>query len=79
MATVLVVDDNPLDRKLVGKSIELAGWSAAYAENGRDALAKLECGGFDLVLTDLQMPELDGYEAAREIRRLERDGECGPR
>jgi CheY-like chemotaxis protein len=69
MTTVLVVDDNPLDRTLVGKSIELAGWSCEYAHNGRDALEKIERGRPDLVLTDLQMPEMDGLALVHEMKR----------
>jgi CheY-like chemotaxis protein/anti-sigma regulatory factor (Ser/Thr protein kinase) len=68
MTTVLVVDDNPLDRTLVGNSIELAGWSAEYADNGCDALEKIERQRPDLVLTDLQMPEMDGLQLVHEMK-----------
>ena len=68
MTTVLVVDDNPLDRKLAGNWIEAAGWSAAYAGNGHEALEKLERGGVDVVLTDLQMPEMDGLALVHEMK-----------
>ena len=69
MTTVLVVDDNPLDRKLAGKSIELAGWNAEYADNGRSALENVERRRPDVVLTDLQMPELDGLQLVYEMKR----------
>jgi CheY-like chemotaxis protein/anti-sigma regulatory factor (Ser/Thr protein kinase) len=68
MTTILVVDDNPLDRAMVGKWIESAGWSAVFAENGRAALEKIERSRPDLVLTDIQMPEMDGLELVRQVK-----------
>jgi CheY-like chemotaxis protein len=68
MTTILVVDDNALDRKLIGKSAEAAGWSVEFAENGRQALEKIGQKLPDLVLTDLQMPEVDGLELVRQTK-----------
>ncbi len=69
-ATVLVVDDSPMDRLLVGGLLEreLAA-RVVYAGNGVEALAELERGSMDLVVTDLQMPEMDGLELVAEVRR----------
>ncbi|MDA1018420.1 MAG: response regulator, partial [Planctomycetota bacterium] len=58
--TVLIVDDNPMDRRFAGACVEKAGMSAIYAENGREALTMLDAESPSLVLTDLEMPELDG-------------------
>lgn len=70
MQTVLVVDDVKLDRHMVGALIEKhVGWSAVFAENGRDALARIQLQVPDVVLTDLQMPEMDGLELVEAIRR----------
>ena len=70
MQTVLVVDDVTLDRHLVGALIEEhAGWSAIFAEDGRDALALIKLQVPDVVLTDLQMPEMNGLELVEAIRR----------
>jgi CheY-like chemotaxis protein len=69
MVKILVVDDGPVDRALAGKLLEKhADWSVAYAEHGRQALASLERDTFDLVVTDLQMPEMNGLELVSEVR-----------
>lgn len=66
---ILVVDDTPGDRRLAGAIIEQeSGWTAVYAENGRSALAAMELELPHLVLTDLQMPELDGLRLVAAIR-----------
>jgi CheY-like chemotaxis protein/anti-sigma regulatory factor (Ser/Thr protein kinase) len=70
MATILVVDDVALNRHLAGTLLEEhPGWVAAYAEDGRDALAQIKQAIPDLVLTDLQMPEVDGLELVTTIKR----------
>jgi CheY-like chemotaxis protein len=68
MTRILVVDDNPLERKLAGQWVESAGWSAEYADSGSSALNKIERAPPDLVLTDLQMPEMDGLDLVRQLR-----------
>lgn len=70
MPTVLVVDDTAVDRFLAGAIIEeRPGWTAKYAEDGRQALESLRNSTPDLVLTDLQMPEINGLELVEAIRR----------
>ena len=59
---LLVVDDNKVNRLLMGRGLERQGHQVAFAENGRQALAMLHAQPFDLVLLDIQMPEMDGYE-----------------
>ncbi|HJN11952.1 MAG TPA: response regulator [Pirellulaceae bacterium] len=69
MPTALVVDDSALDRRLAGQCVEENGLTAVYAENGRIAWEALELIQPDFVLTDLQMPEMDGLELVRKICR----------
>jgi CheY-like chemotaxis protein len=64
----LVVDDSAMDRRLAGTLLRRAGIEPTYADNGAAALALLEQHVPDIVLTDLQMPEMDGLDLVREIR-----------
>lgn len=71
---VLLVEDNPVNRQLAQKLLELDGFSVDVAENGEVALAALKRARYGLVIMDCQMPVLDGYAASRRIRELEADG-----
>lgn len=71
---VLVVDDNEVNRKVVCRLLEKLGYETRTARDGREAIQAWETGRFDLILMDCQMPEVDGYEATREIRRRELNG-----
>ena len=64
---LLVVDDNKVNRLLLGRSLEQQGHRVAFAENGRLALDMLHQGEFDLVLLDIQMPEMDGYQVLEKL------------
>jgi CheY-like chemotaxis protein/anti-sigma regulatory factor (Ser/Thr protein kinase) len=69
--TVLVVDDAPVDRLVTGAIIEqVPGWRALYAEGGEGALAAIARERPRIVLTDLNMPKMDGLALVAEIRRL---------
>ena len=66
-ARLLVVDDNKVNRLLLTRSLELQGHSVASAENGRVALEMLQREGFDLVLLDMEMPEMDGFQVLERL------------
>ncbi|MBL0229954.1 MAG: response regulator [Moraxellaceae bacterium] len=70
-AHVLVVDDNPANRKVAEAMLKAVGCTVASANNGQEALNELIAGGIDLVLMDCQMPIMDGYEATRVWREQE--------
>ena len=65
---LLVVDDNKVNRLLLGRNLELAGHRVAAAENGRVALAMLRSEPFDLLLLDIEMPEMDGFQVLEQVR-----------
>jgi signal transduction histidine kinase/ActR/RegA family two-component response regulator/HPt (histidine-containing phosphotransfer) domain-containing protein len=69
---VLAVEDNAVNRRLLVRQLERLGCSCEAVSDGEGALAALERGEFGLVLLDCQMPGLDGYQTAAEIRRRER-------
>lgn len=69
MATVLIVDDNPMDRLLASGFVEQEGLSSCFAENGREAIKIIQSTPPDLVLTDLDMPELDGLGLVQEVKK----------
>jgi adenylate cyclase len=69
---ILVVDDNPGNRDMLSRRLVREGYSVDTAANGREALEKLDAGGFDLVLLDIVMPELDGFAVLQRIRAEQR-------
>ncbi|MCA9411047.1 MAG: response regulator [Candidatus Omnitrophica bacterium] len=68
---ILLVEDNPINQKLSLKLLEKFGYDCELAGDGQSALDRFANAEFDLILMDCQMPGMDGYEATREIRRVE--------
>ncbi len=68
---LLLVDDNPTNRMILSRQVAILGYAAEVAENGLEALASWRSGRFALVITDCEMPLMDGYELVRQIRAAE--------
>jgi signal transduction histidine kinase/CheY-like chemotaxis protein len=70
---ILLAEDNVVNQKLVAELLKREGHDVAVVGNGREAVAGIETGSFDVVLMDVQMPMMDGLEATAAIRRTEQD------
>jgi class 3 adenylate cyclase len=68
VARLLIVDDNKVNRLLLSRSVEMLGYDASVAENGRIAMEQLRAAPFDLLLLDIEMPEMDGFEVLEAIK-----------
>ncbi len=65
---ILIVDDNPVNREMLGRRLEQDGYAYDYAENGLVALEKLEKQKFDLILLDIMMPQMNGFEVLEAMQ-----------
>jgi len=65
---ILIVEDDPMNRDLIRKTIEKAGWAVEEAENGQVALERIESSRPALVLLDLMMPHVDGFDLVARLR-----------
>jgi adenylate cyclase len=65
---MLVVDDNRINRMVLQRALTQQGYAVTTAENGRQALERLGAEPFDLVLLDILMPEMDGYQTLEQIK-----------
>lgn len=69
---ILLAEDNPVNHRLAMRILEKNGHSVVHAENGYEALKRLERENFDIILMDIQMPVMDGFRATAAIREIER-------
>ncbi|HEY2158021.1 MAG TPA: response regulator [Isosphaeraceae bacterium] len=68
MAKILLVEDNEMNRDMLSRRLGRKGYEVEVAVDGRAGLERALAGGFDLVLMDMSLPELDGWEATKRIR-----------
>jgi signal transduction histidine kinase/HPt (histidine-containing phosphotransfer) domain-containing protein len=68
---VLIVDDHPTNRMLLQRQLAMLGYASEASENGAEALQKWKSGRFAAIITDMNMPKMDGYELTRTIREIE--------
>lgn len=67
-ARLLVVDDDPPTRRMLGRLLEMNGWRVTLAADGKEALSTLAQATFDAVLSDVQMPRMDGFELLEQLQ-----------
>ncbi len=71
--SILIAEDNIINQKIVQKIINKIGYKSDIANNGQEAIEKYTSNKFDLILMDIQMPEMDGFEATEAIRNFEKE------
>ena len=68
MARILLVEDNEMNRDMLSRRLTRKGYDVAIAVDGREGVTKAKEGTYDLVLMDMSLPEIDGWEATRMLR-----------
>jgi CheY-like chemotaxis protein len=68
MARILLVEDNEMNRDMLSRRLTRRGYEVEFAVDGREGVDKARAGGYDLVLMDMSLPEIDGWEATRQLR-----------
>jgi DNA-binding response OmpR family regulator len=67
--TILIVDDNAMNRDMLSRRLQREGYDILCASNGRDGLDTVAKSDIDLILLDILMPEMDGYQVLRELKK----------
>lgn len=70
MSTILVIDDDEQFNLMLKSALEIKGYDVETASNGRDAKALYQNNKYDVIITDIIMPDVDGYEVILDLRRL---------
>ena len=68
MTRILLVEDNEMNRDMLSRRLERRGYEIAIAVDGRQGVEMAKAGAYDLVLMDMSLPEVDGWEATRQLR-----------
>jgi CheY-like chemotaxis protein len=68
MARILLVEDNEMNRDMLSRRLQRKGYEVEMAADGRQGVDMATAGGYDLILMDMSLPEIDGWEATRQLR-----------
>jgi two-component system cell cycle response regulator DivK len=68
MGKILIVEDNPMNRDMLSRRLMRSGYSVVLAEDGRQGIASAHSEGPDVILMDMSLPEIDGWEATRRLK-----------
>ena len=68
MPKILLVEDNELNRDMLSRRLERKGFTVEMTVDGQAGVAMARAGGYDLILMDMSLPEIDGWEATRQLR-----------
>ena len=70
MAKILLVEDNEMNRDMLSRRLQRKGFEVAMATDGRQGVEMAQAGAYDLILMDMSLPEVDGWEATRQLRAV---------
>ncbi len=68
MSKILLVEDNEMNRDMLSRRLERKGYEVTMAVDGREGVEMARASGYDLILMDMSLPEIDGWEATRQLR-----------
>ena len=70
MTKILLVEDNEMNRDMLSRRLQRKGYEVSMAVDGRQGVEMARAGGYDLILMDMSLPEIDGWEATRQLRAV---------